>query len=120
MADGRRRRRCSIGWRPSLWLTAGRPKHLHRLILLSSVYRQSSQASPQAAAADGDNELLWRFRPHRLDAEADPRRHLVGHRRVGFDRRRAGLSMVFEPNPTSYVKVYDSATGRSGRRNGGG
>ena len=44
-------------------------KYLHRLIMLSSVYRQSSRLSKQASI-DGDNEFLWRFRPHRLEAES--------------------------------------------------
>ncbi|MEJ7591806.1 MAG: DUF1553 domain-containing protein [Planctomycetaceae bacterium] len=45
-------------------------KHLHRLILNSATYRQSSQVSPRAVAADRDNRLLWRFASRRLEAEA--------------------------------------------------
>ena len=45
-------------------------KALHRLILTSSVYRQSSSQSPQAARLDPDNRLLARFPLRRLDAEA--------------------------------------------------
>ncbi len=45
-------------------------KHLHRLILNSATYRQSSQVSPLAVAADRDNRLLWRFASRRLEAEA--------------------------------------------------
>ncbi|MSR58999.1 MAG: DUF1553 domain-containing protein [Planctomycetaceae bacterium] len=44
-------------------------KRLHRQILLSAVYRQSSRFNPQAAAFDADNRYLWRFSPHRLEAE---------------------------------------------------
>jgi hypothetical protein len=48
-------------------------KHLHRLIMTSSVYRQRStlDEAAQAAAlkADPDNRLLWRQRLRRLDAE---------------------------------------------------
>jgi hypothetical protein len=44
-------------------------KHLHRLIMLSSTYRQSSRYDPQAAAIDADNRLLWRFPPRRLEGE---------------------------------------------------
>lgn len=47
-------------------------KHLHRLIVTSQTYRQSSAASPDqaaAAAADPDNRLLWRQNRLRLDAE---------------------------------------------------
>ncbi len=56
------------------WLAAefadGGVKRLHRAILLSSAYRQSSRADAQARAIDADNRLLWRFAPRRLEAEA--------------------------------------------------
>jgi hypothetical protein len=45
-------------------------KHLHRLILHSAAYRQSSVARPEVMAADPDNRLLGRFPLRRLDAEA--------------------------------------------------
>src|SRR5262249_44860208 len=45
-------------------------KHLHRLILLSAAYRQTSAWRADGFAADEDNRLLWRFRLRRLDAEA--------------------------------------------------
>jgi hypothetical protein len=47
-------------------------KHVHRLIVLSSVYRQASTtpASPAAAKADPGNRLLWRMNRRRLEAEA--------------------------------------------------
>ncbi len=48
----------------------GSLKQLHRLIITSETYRQSSQFREDAAAIDGDNRLLWRQNRHRLDAEA--------------------------------------------------
>jgi cytochrome c553 len=45
-------------------------KHIHRLILTSSVYTQSSDADAARAKTDPDNQLLWRFAPRRLEAEA--------------------------------------------------
>jgi hypothetical protein len=45
-------------------------KHLHRLIVNSAAYRQSSVAQGPAAAVDPDNRLLSRFPLLRLDAEA--------------------------------------------------
>ncbi|MCX6612023.1 MAG: DUF1549 and DUF1553 domain-containing protein [Acidobacteria bacterium] len=44
-------------------------KWLHRQILLSEAYRQSSAMNEQAFAADGDNRLLWRMPLKRMDAE---------------------------------------------------
>ena len=47
-----------------------RLKPLHRLIMLSSVYRQSGEINPAAAERDPDNHL-WARRPaRRLEAEA--------------------------------------------------
>jgi hypothetical protein len=48
----------------------GSLKALHRLIVLSAAYRQSSRYSPYAAKVDADNRLLWRMNRRRLDAEA--------------------------------------------------
>lgn len=44
-------------------------KHIHRLILMSSTYRQSSRPSPTSLEIDGATELWWRFPPRRLEAE---------------------------------------------------
>ncbi|MCA8995685.1 MAG: DUF1553 domain-containing protein, partial [Planctomycetaceae bacterium] len=49
---------------------AGSLKHLHRLILTSQTYQQSSASRPDAEAMDGDNRLLWRANRQRLDAES--------------------------------------------------
>lgn len=45
-------------------------KQLHRLMVTSSAYRQTSALRPEAAKVDPDNRLLWRQRPRRLEAEA--------------------------------------------------
>ena len=46
-------------------------KHLHRVILRSATYRQSSRTeNPDALAADPGNTLLWRQNLRRLEAEA--------------------------------------------------
>ncbi|MBL8176662.1 MAG: PSD1 domain-containing protein [Bryobacterales bacterium] len=47
-----------------------RVKRLHREILLSSTYRQSSAGEASNAAVDPNNELLWKFDRRRLDAES--------------------------------------------------
>jgi len=48
----------------------GSLKHLHRLVVLSATYRQSSDHRPEAAARDAEARLLWRFPPRRLESEA--------------------------------------------------
>ncbi len=45
-------------------------KKLHKLMMLSATYQQSSRFNPEAAARDADNRLLWRFSPQRLEGEA--------------------------------------------------
>ncbi|MEC7604491.1 MAG: DUF1553 domain-containing protein, partial [Planctomycetota bacterium] len=45
-------------------------KHLHRLIVTSATYRQSSKMDSQAAAVDADNRYLWRMSPVRMEGEA--------------------------------------------------
>jgi len=44
-------------------------KEMHRLIMLSSTYQQSSRHDEKAAAIDADNRLLWRMNRRRLAAE---------------------------------------------------
>jgi hypothetical protein len=46
-----------------------RLKPLHRDIVLSAAYRQSSEYREEAAKLDGDSQYLWRFPPRRLSAE---------------------------------------------------
>jgi hypothetical protein len=45
-------------------------KELHRLILRSAAYRQSSRHEPAFAKLDADNRYLWRMNRQRLDAES--------------------------------------------------
>jgi hypothetical protein len=45
-------------------------KHLHRLIVSSATYQQASLPRKECLAVDKDNRLLWRYAPHRLEAES--------------------------------------------------
>jgi hypothetical protein len=47
-----------------------RLKPIHRLIVTSAAYRQSSMSNAAAVKVDADNQLLWRKSPKRLEAEA--------------------------------------------------
>jgi hypothetical protein len=56
-------------------VTSGDPerfslKRLHRQLVGSSTYRQSSQFNATAAKVDANNRLMWRMNPHRLEAES--------------------------------------------------
>ncbi len=48
----------------------GSLKALHRLIVTSETFRQSSQYREDGADIDGENRLLWRQNRHRFDADA--------------------------------------------------
>ncbi|MBL8230720.1 MAG: PSD1 domain-containing protein [Bryobacterales bacterium] len=48
----------------------GSLKQLHRLIVTSHAYRQTSANRADAAAVDGENRYLWRMNRTRLDAES--------------------------------------------------
>ena len=60
-----------IDWLAAKFIESGwSVKSLHRLIVNSATYRQSSELNEHAIAMDADNHLLWRFSPRRLEAEA--------------------------------------------------
>jgi hypothetical protein len=44
-------------------------KKMHRLIMLSNTYQQSSAYQLEAAQVDPDNKLMWRYDRHRLEGE---------------------------------------------------
>ncbi len=79
-------------------------KSIHRLILNSAAYRQSSAPRPEAARVDAGARLLWRYPPRRLEAEA-LRDAILAVSGV-LDLRMGGPGFdLFEPNG-NYVKVY--------------
>src|SRR5262249_32913628 len=45
-------------------------KHIHRLIVTSSTYRQASDPKPRNAKLDPANQFWWHWQPRRLEAEA--------------------------------------------------
>jgi hypothetical protein len=45
-------------------------KQMHRMLVLSATYRQSTRDNPVAAARDADIRLLWRFPSRRLESES--------------------------------------------------
>jgi hypothetical protein len=60
-----------LDWLASEFVSSGwSMKHMHRLMVTSNAYRQSSLHREAASEADPLNRLLWRFRPQRLEAEA--------------------------------------------------
>src|SRR5207244_3607436 len=61
-----------LDWLACEFVTSGWSiKHMHRLMVLSSTYRQASRVAPTAVAnkIDPDNRLLWRMNRRRLEGE---------------------------------------------------
>ncbi|MBV8879993.1 MAG: DUF1553 domain-containing protein [Planctomycetaceae bacterium] len=79
-------------------------KAIHREILCSAAWRQSSRSRPEGLRVDAGSRLLWRYPPRRLEAES--LRDAVLQVSGALDLRMGGPGFdLFEPN-TNYVKVY--------------
>jgi mono/diheme cytochrome c family protein len=95
-------------------------KRLHKQIMLSSVYRQSSNrgdnpSAERASTADPDNRLLWRAPLRRLEAEALRDSILavagrlddsLGGPPVELTARPDGLQLAGDDGPTARRSVY--------------
>jgi len=79
-------------------------KHIHRLIVNSTTYRQSSAMRKDGFDADAGSRLLWRFPPRRLEAEPIRDAILSVSGRLDLKMGGPGFSF-FEPND-NYVRVY--------------
>jgi len=95
-----------LDWLASEFVAQGwRIKAMQRQIVLSAAFRQSSRPRPEALAVDAGSRLLWRYPPHRLDAE--PIRDAMLKVAGTLDLRMGGPGYsVFAPND-NYVRVYD-------------
>lgn len=80
-------------------------KHLHRLILNSATYRQSSATQPDGLKADAGTRLLWRFPSRRLEAE--PIRDAILSVSGMLDLTVGGPGFSTFKQNDNYVRVYD-------------
>ncbi len=71
-------------------------KRMHRLIMLSSAYRQSSAYQEESAQADPGNKLFWRFDRRRLEGEVIRDSMLFASGRLNL---KMGGPGVFPPLP---------------------
>ena len=89
-------------------------KRLHRLMVTSAAYRQSSQIAPLAAERDPDNRLLSRSARLRLDAEII---RDAGLQAAGLLTAKVGGPSVYPPQPGSVTEaaygkyVWKASTG---------
>lgn len=79
-------------------------KHMHKLIVMSATYQQSSASSAQAKGAEVDpnNEWLWRFPRTRLDAEIIRDSLLTA---AGLLVPKIGGPSVYPPQPDSVTEA---------------
>jgi len=80
-------------------------KHLHRLIVTSAVYRQSSKARPELHDKDPNNKLLARQSRLRLDAEVVRDVALAAS---GLLSRKMGGPPVYPPQPAGVMSLGQS------------
>ncbi|MDB6121563.1 MAG: hypothetical protein JWQ71_556 [Pedosphaera sp.] len=81
-------------------------KAMHRLIVLSNTYQQSSRPNAESSRVDAAGRLLWRFTPRRLEAEPLRDAILSASGKLDFKMGGPGFDL-FEPN-NNYVRVYNS------------
>jgi hypothetical protein len=95
-----------VDWLSSYFMDNGWSlKKLHRLVMLSSVYQQSSDTNPRYAQVDPNNRLLWRANIRRLDFESIRDSLLVFSGRL--DGALGGKPVNLTEEPYSYRRsVY--------------
>ena len=86
-------------------------KRMHKLLMTSSVYRQSSDRSAEAAAIDTDGALYSRYSVKRLEAEIVRDRVLATCGRL--DRTQFGPSVEVTEDFAGQVHVKDDSARRS-------
>ncbi|MBL9189478.1 MAG: PSD1 domain-containing protein [Opitutaceae bacterium] len=107
-------------------------KDLHRKIVLSAAYQQSSANNPAYAEKDPNNKLLWRYNLRRMDFEEvhDSLLAITGNLDLtyggrpvpisseDFAKRRAIYTMIDRTNPPELLTQFDfpSPDVPSGRR----
>jgi Protein of unknown function (DUF1553)/Protein of unknown function (DUF1549)/Planctomycete cytochrome C len=78
-------------------------KKMHRLIMLSSVYQQSSDSNPRYDVIDPDNRWLWRQNRRRLDFEA--LRDTILAIGGDLDQTVGGKSVKLDAEPYSFRRT---------------
>ena len=94
----------------------GSAKHLHRLIVLSSTYRQSSSHRKAAAALDADARLLWRYPARRLDSEPIRDAMLTVSGELNRQRGGRGFDLFDQRGGLSGFKPVESFSAEGLRR----
>ncbi|QDV20847.1 Planctomycete cytochrome C [Gimesia panareensis] len=95
-------------------------KQLHRWIVLSTAYQQSSRSNAKGAQVDGDNRFLWRMNRRKLEAEAIRDAVLQISGKLDFNMYGPGdrLFVLEKPqhSPHYLYQKYDPAKAETHRR----
>lgn len=83
-------------------------KRVHRLLLLSTAFRQASRTTEHGLKSDPENKLLWRMPLQRLDAE--PIRDSILHANGLLDRRMYGEPGTIDRQADGQVYTKPPAT----------
>ena len=99
-----------LDWLASEYISNGyRLKPLHKLIMLSTAYRQATMTTPslmeRAISLDKTDKILWRYPPRRLEAEPVRDAVLAVSGKLNLKMGGPGYS-PWEKN-TNYVAVYN-------------
>lgn len=90
---------------PSSFNMGWRLKPLHKLIVMSYTYRQSSAANPRGMAVDAGNQLLWRAPLRRMEAEAI--RDSILQTSGKLDRRMGGPSFQLYKYRVVNIAIFE-------------
>ena len=91
-------------------------KHLHRIIVLSATYRQSTRHNADAAARDADVRLLWRYPSRRLEAETIRDAMLAVSGRLNLTMGGPGFNLFQQRGGLAGFSPIESFTGDGLRR----
>jgi hypothetical protein len=108
-----------LDWLASEFIHSGwSVKHMHKLMVMSETYRQSSNQGDNAKAVDidADARLLWRYPSRRLDAEAIRDSMLVVSGRLDTKMYGRGFDLFDKRGGLSGFNPVESFTGDGLRR----
>ncbi len=98
-----------LDWLASDFMRHGwKVKRLHKLIMTSTAYRQSSARSPGGEDCDPEDRLLWRKPVQRLDAEAI--RDAVLAVSGSLDPKMSGAPVPVRPDVNGQIVVGEDKT----------
>lgn len=105
-----------LDWLASEFVRGGwRLKSLHKLIVLSTAYRQTSLRTPSLETLDPDNHLLGRMNVRRLDAETIRDSVLTVSGKL--NAKMYGPALPVAPDGVGQVVIGTKAGSRDGRVN---